>query len=144
MANLDPTIPRPSNGDGASLSDRPTAKYAGVRTDAGITVAREDDAGKVFPLKLRHDLRMHADGFEWGYAGGGPAQLALAILSDVVGADEASVCYQRFKFEVVAKLPKERWELSREEVLWWYRRWLAVDRSDPHDDVRPGNEPTDG
>lgn len=120
MTQFSPGQP-PRNGDGASLADRPTAKYAGVRTDAGTTVAREDDAGKVFPLRLRHDLRVHADGFEWGYGGGGPAQLALAILADAVGAEKALGCYQRFKFEVVARLPKGNWELSREEVLGWYR-----------------------
>lgn len=120
----DPIPNRAVNGDGASLSDRPTAKYSGVRTDAGVVVAREDDQGKVFPLKLRHDLRAHADGFEWGYAGGGPAQLALAILSDCVGADAARDCYQRFKFEVISKLPKAAWEITRDDVLGWYRQDL--------------------
>jgi len=121
MSNLSPSFPHPRNGDGASLTDRPTAKFTGVRTEAGVVVAREDDRGKVFPLRLRHDLRAHADGFEWGYGGGGPAQLALAILSDVVGAERAVGCYQRFKFDVVARLPKGDWELTREEVLGWYR-----------------------
>ncbi len=120
MSRFTPDPVRPQNGDGASLSDRPTAKYTGVRTDSGTVVAREDDQGKVFPLKLRHDLRAHADGFEWGYAGGGPAQLALAILSDCVGADAARDCYQRFKFEVIAGLSQDRWELTREAVLEWY------------------------
>lgn len=130
MPTLDPRPEHPRNGDGASLTDRPTAKYTGVRTDADVTVAREDEGGKVFPLRMRHDLRAHADGFEWGYAGGGPAQLALAILSDAIGGEKARECYQRFKFEVVTKLPKAGWELSREEVLGWYRRWLATDHGD--------------
>jgi hypothetical protein len=129
MSRFTPDPVRPINSDGASLSDRPTAKYTGVRTDSGTVVAREDDEGKVFPLKLRHDLRAHADGFEWGYAGGGPAQLALAILSDCVGAEAARDCYQRFKFEVVAALPKAGWELSREDVLGWYRGWQERDRA---------------
>ena len=55
------------------------------------------------------------------YGGSGPAQLALAILADCVGAEAALRCYQRFKFEVVARLPEGGWELSREEVLGWYR-----------------------
>lgn len=108
-------------GDGASITDRPTAKYVGVRVEAGTTVAREDDAGRVFPLRLRHDLRVHADRFEWGYAGSGPAQLALAILSDAVGAEKAAAAYQKFKFQVIAALPPAGWELSREDVLAWYR-----------------------
>lgn len=121
MTSPSPELPKPRNGDGASLTDRPTAKYVGVRTDGGVTVAREDDRGRVHPLRLRHDVRTHADGFEWGYAGGGPAQLALAILADAVGADAARPLYQRFKFEVVARLPRAGWELSREDVLGWFR-----------------------
>lgn len=129
MAEHDPRGTR-RNQDGASLSDRPTAKYAGVRTAAGVTVAREDDRGGVFPLRLRHDARRHADGFEWGYSGGGPAQLAFAILADAVGAERAEGCYQRFKFEVVANLPAGNWELSRDEVLGWYRLWRAAHAAD--------------
>lgn len=66
-------------------------------------------------------IRAHADGFEWGYAGGGPAQLALAILSDCIRTDAARDCYQRFNFEVISRLPKAGWELSREDVLEWHR-----------------------
>ena len=124
----------PPAGDGASLSDRPTATYTGVPTEAGVTVAREDDRGKVVPLRLRHDVRAHADGFEWGYAGGGPAQLALAILSDAVGTEKALPCYQRFKFQVIAKLPSDGWELSRDDVLGWYRRYA----SEPGDSAAEG------
>lgn len=116
---------RPHAGDGASLSDRPTAKYVGVRAASGTTVAREDDAGKVFPLRLRHDVRTHADQFEWGYCGAGPAQLALAILAYAVGAEKAAPAYQKFKFQVVAALPPGGWELTRENVLGWYRTFAA-------------------
>lgn len=113
-------------GDGASLSDRPTARYAAVRLASGTTVVREDDAGRVFPLPLRTDLRSHSPtGFEWGYGGSGPAQLALAVLADAIGAEKALDCYQRFKFEVVAKLGHDGWGLSREDVLGWYRGFIA-------------------
>ena len=37
-------------------------------------------------LDLRLDLFNHSPtGFEWGYAGSGPAQLALALLADMLG-----------------------------------------------------------
>lgn len=113
--------PKRIPGDGASLTDRPTVKYVGVRTEAGTTVAREDDAGKVFPLRLRNDLRRHAGQFDWGYGGYGPAQLALAILCDVLGAERALDCYQKFKFQVIGKLSGDEWKLSHEEVRAWYR-----------------------
>jgi Family of unknown function (DUF6166) len=43
------------------------------------------------------------DGFEWGYCGSGPAQLALALLMDAGLDDEtACQCHQEFKRRVVA------------------------------------------
>lgn len=111
----------PPGGDGASLSDRPTVRYEGVRTPAGVVVVRVDDADRVRPLPARLDLRSHSPtGFEWGYSGSGPAQLALAILADTIGPQAAQDCYQRFKFEVVAGLAADRWELTRDAVLAWY------------------------
>ncbi len=57
------------------------------------------------PLPLRLDLWNHSPtGFEFGYGGSGPAQLALAILADCRG-DELAVTYrQAFKREVVARI----------------------------------------
>lgn len=48
------------------------------------------------------------DGFNWGYGGSGPAQLALAICIELYGENIASKLYQNFKFEFVAKWPMER------------------------------------
>jgi hypothetical protein len=56
-------------------------------------------------------------GFEWGYCGSGPAQLALALLADHLGDDEQALnLYQRFKWVVVAELPKKRWKLTTHEI----------------------------
>ena len=66
------------------------------------------------PLNPRLDLYNHSPtGFEWGYCGSGPAQLALAILADHLADDRQAldVC-QRFKWAVVTKLPKKRWMLN--------------------------------
>ncbi len=120
-----PAPHEPRHGrDGASLTDRPTLRYEGVRTPAGTVVVRVDDADRVRPLPTRLDLRSHSPtGLEWGYSGSGPAQLALAILADAVGAEAAQGCYQRFKFQMVAGLDQDRWELTREAVLAWYHSY---------------------
>ena len=70
------------------------------------------------PLNPRLDLYNHSPtGFEWGYLGSGPAQLALAIVADHLGdANEALQIYQDFKFEVVASLPQDEWVLTGLEV----------------------------
>lgn len=88
---------RPIPGDGASLSDRPAVKYRGRRTESGVEVVAEDDQGRTRPLPHRFDIRKHSPtGFEWGFSGSGPAQLALAVMADVLGAEKARECYQEF------------------------------------------------
>ncbi|MBY0460872.1 MAG: hypothetical protein K2V38_26430, partial [Gemmataceae bacterium] len=63
-------------------------------------------------------LRAHSPtGFEWGYGGSGPAQLALALAADVLGDDRAALAaYQRLKFRVVARLPADGWQLTEAEL----------------------------
>lgn len=70
------------------------------------------------PLNPRLDLYNHSPtGFEWGYCGSGPAQLALAILADHFSNDEQALnVYQRFKWAVIAELPKRRWTMSGDDV----------------------------
>jgi len=70
------------------------------------------------PLPFRRDLRCHSPAeFEWGYGGSGPAQLALAILADHLGDDqEALNLYQRFKWAVVAGLPRLHWTLTSSQI----------------------------
>lgn len=70
------------------------------------------------PLNPRLDLRRHSpSGFEWGYGGSGPAQLALAILADALGDRPALELYQEFKWEVVAWRPRDQaWEITENDI----------------------------
>ncbi len=92
-----------------------TKTYVGERTASGCIVTVN---GR--PLLARLNWWNHSPtGFEWGYGGSGPAQLALAILGDHFGADareRAIRLHQSFKFRVVARLPREGWNLSGEAV----------------------------
>lgn len=69
-------------------------------------------------LNPRFDLWNHSpSGFEWGYCGSGPAQLALAILADHCGNNEQALnFYQRFKWVVIAELPHRGWTLTSHEI----------------------------
>ena len=91
--------------------------YSGVRTENGcaVTVTGPDGCRGLDP---RFDLRAHSpDGFEWGYGGSGPAQLALALAADVLDDDEAALdIYQRLKFRVVARLSADHWVLTDGEL----------------------------
>lgn len=91
--------------------------YTGRRTENGCAVVVADgDAGR--GLDPRLDLRKHSPtGFEWGYGGSGPAQLALALAADVLGDDEAALdVYQRLKFRLVGRLPADGWTLTEAEL----------------------------
>jgi hypothetical protein len=69
-------------------------------------------------LNPRLDLWNHSPtGFEWGYGGSGPAQLALAILADHLGNDEQAFNFHhRFKWAVIAELPGRFWTLTSQEI----------------------------
>ena len=92
------------NNDGLAISD-----HCIVRVHSGESF--------VYYLPPRNNLRNHSpDGFEWGYGGSGPAQLALALVADCRGdAFAVPKIYQRVK-RALAKLPHDGWSLSEAEV----------------------------
>ncbi len=117
-------------------SDRGEIVYRGERIpdpETGIleTLVTVSDAQGIRALDPRLDLRNHSPtGLEWGYSGSGPAQLALAILADLLNDDElANSLHQKFKFQVISGLPKHSWELTSEVV----RQFLATHPPPPFD-----------
>jgi hypothetical protein len=92
--------------------------YVGKRTPLGTVVEVIEVGSERRPLDPRFDLRNHSPtGFEWGYAGSGPAQLALAIAADLLQDDEkAQEIYQQLKFKVIGHLPYNRWYLTDEQL----------------------------
>ena len=62
------------------------------------------------------------DGFQWGYGGSGPAQLALALLLDVTTHPNLALAYyQQFKWDRIAELGDE-WSMTRSGILEWISR----------------------
>jgi hypothetical protein len=86
--------------------------YEGWRDLEGANVTVD---GK--PLPPRFDLKtLSKTGFEWTYEGAGPAQLALALLADHLGDDQAALNqYQRFMREIVAELDNA-WRLTSADI----------------------------
>jgi hypothetical protein len=82
-------------------------------------------------LDPRFDLFNHSpDGFEWGYEGSGPAQLALAILAHVIQLDTLAVrMHQEFKREFVGHFDKRWWWLPVKDVRDWAREWVDAHRA---------------
>jgi len=77
------------------------------------------------PKKSQAIINHSPTGFNWGYGGSGPAQLALAILLEVCDKSIAVDLYQHFKWEVIAKLPiDKKWSMSVNYVKDWVQRKL--------------------
>jgi hypothetical protein len=77
-------------------------------------------------LDPRLDVRNHSPtGFEWGYQGSGPSQLALAILIHEWGNTEvAEQWYQVFKTDIIANLPREKgFSLSSKQIDEWAEKY---------------------
>ena len=83
-----------------------------------VTVYRDDGVGgKIHLGPLRH-LVQHSRGFEWGYGGSGPSDLARSIVGDLLGQrDPHPVDYQRVKRALVATLPERGGEITEDQVL---------------------------
>ncbi len=86
--------------------------YEGQRTGETVTVRVDRQ-----PLDARLDLRdFHASGYEWGYEGSGPSQLALAILADHADAQTALGNYRKLVQIFVTEIEDDSWRLSSEEI----------------------------
>jgi hypothetical protein len=70
------------------------------------------DGRQLLPDKSQKVWNHSPDGFNWGYRGSGPAQLALAICLLSMTREEALASYQRFKWDVIAKLPQDNFEIE--------------------------------
>jgi hypothetical protein len=88
--------------------------YIGVRQEDGALCVTVNGQ----PLNPRLDLWNHSPtGFECGYGGSGPAQLALALLADHLNHDEQAVAlHQCFKRKVVSGLPAKGWRLTSRQI----------------------------
>lgn len=58
-------------------------------------------------------------GFEWGYGGSGPADLALNVLVLFVDKDSAKALHQQYKWDVISKIPYEGGVILAKDVVAW-------------------------
>jgi hypothetical protein len=86
------------------------------------------------PLDPRLDFENRSPtGFECGYMGSGPRQLAIAILADFLGPrfledrDRAAYLSYYFMSDVIAQLPRDHdWQLTAEEIEQFLERYKEV------------------
>jgi hypothetical protein len=96
--------------------------YKGYRHSNGVggqLVTKDEDLFS--PVPSLQVWNHSPDGFNWGYGGSGPSQLALAILFDVTkDRDTAVKFHQDFKRAFVAGWG-ENWTVTEDEVINWLR-----------------------
>lgn len=143
-----------------------TTKFLGKRKDGALRVVTdmlvEDDLTRRSTLPLRLDIRNHSpSGFECGYGGSGPAQLALAICANHLSRHDlraqsaavtlgielkpvssladrvALLVYQDYKHDVVASLPRESdWTIDDEAVGVEIDRIVSEQSKSPFQETR--------
>jgi hypothetical protein len=105
--------------------------WKGIRTqlqdDNIVVMSTNGEVWANVPLYL-DEVNHSPTGFEWGYNGSGPSQLAYAILRtyfelvDVCDSGAAKRfakrCYVKFKNNFVAKWGEE-WNISHHEIDTW-------------------------
>jgi hypothetical protein len=99
----------------------PDVIYVGYRRRGSAIVEKQSDQEQLTPERSLELANHSPSGFEWGYGGSGPAQLALALLLDYTDNEEVALAeYKAFKTEVVSRLecsgPKQRWRLTGHEI----------------------------
>lgn len=103
-------------------------RYIGTRDAVdGAQVWLRFPGGREERLPLRTEVECRSPtGFEWGYHGSGPRQLAIALAVDALeragvskerAAAEAVKVSNRLKCVLVAQLRREGWEMDHADVL---------------------------
>lgn len=92
-----------------------------IKSETGgfvVTVGDSED-GPRHDLDARRDLMDHSSGFNWGYPGSAPTQLALALLADALDDDARALqLHHRFTETAIADLPFQKpWALSVADVM---------------------------
>ena len=71
---------------------------------------------------VQHGIVRHSPtGFEWGYGGSSPADLALNILTAIIGQQEAEQVYQKFKDDFIATMPFEGGTIKASDIDVWLK-----------------------
>ena len=118
------TQPPTSNGiQAAALANRrdDSVEYVGFRVDGRAIVLNLSEHRRLFSDRSLDVVNHSPSGFEWGYAGSGPAQLACGLLLDYYD-DESFVRehYIAFRNRVISQLecdgPAACWHLTGEEI----------------------------
>jgi len=127
MCRVSSTVNNSNSRAMAKNGEQALKKFHIVRNEEGVQVSVSDYEGSK-PLELRTDLVNHSPtGFEYGYGGSGQAQLALAMLAEVLGDEEGKKYYQYYKSYIVANWTSRDFEISEDEIKSWLKAKFPED-----------------
>jgi hypothetical protein len=74
---------------------------------------------------ISHNLVLHSPtGLEFGYAGSGPAELALNTLLQFTDKETALKLHQDFKFQFIANMPEMGGTISADEIKKFIKKGM--------------------
>lgn len=81
----------------------------------------DDDEREDYPLPMySKEINHSPDGFEWGYGGSGPSQLAYALLRHFTNDQaKAGKLYQEFKRDFIQNLHTDEWTIPVQAIGEW-------------------------
>ena len=115
--------------------------YEAIRTEDGVQafVVVQNGSDVTIREPLPHIERHSPTGFEFGYGGSGPADLAYSILTHwflsygftkAEAEEQASIHYYNFKWSFVAAEKSKRLVISDEEIEnWWIEHEEAREKT---------------
>lgn len=128
-----------ASDSGRLLEDTPVLCDVPPITDAGLICRRLADGRAA--ANVPHTIKHHSPtGFEWGYGGSGPAELALnamavllrpdgshmdRVYGDWVVSNDAARLHQDFKWAFIASMPRAGGIVRLENINEWIARKLA-------------------
>jgi len=114
-------ISNPPSHEQSRASSDADVVYVGYRRRGRAIVENQSDQEDLTPERSLELANHSPSGFEWGYGGSGPAQLALALLLDYTDDEDVALAeYMEFKAKVVSQLectgPDGCWRLTGREI----------------------------
>jgi hypothetical protein len=93
--------------------------FKGTRDSKGCKVTVTNGEGKTYDLPPRIDVKTYTEdgSYDWNYRGGGPSQLSLAIIIEVVGdAEYALKMHAQLRDMLISRLTVEGWEITEPQL----------------------------
>ena len=96
-----------------------------------VIIVDENSSATILKPDRSQAVKNHSpDGFNWGYGGSGPAQLALAILLEVSNDVETALRYYHdFEQQVIAVIQSQEtnWKIEENKIIQWLETRQAED-----------------